>query len=489
LYKLLVLAAFLATIFTVNLAYAQHHGGSAAPPVSFGGKDVTISAVLDPADFNPAKDSTAKLNVRFFDSKTNTNIERVTYRVQIFAGETLVASQMFYDADGELTVKVQPKSECAEKEIWRCTQYEGNKDPVVPSALESSAISTPIMRGPVFDKPGQYTVKVAIIGATNPKTQTAEDIEFETKINIASEQQFSLATATGKTPVTVRAFQDKITSFEFSESTKTITFSMPFHWEHAQHTTLVRNDIEIPKSFTPFQNINSFKGTINGVPIFASGLSLDTYGSKGHNTLHFAVSGEELKMIAKKVTDKHTMIVQITPDNISLKSTDIKFSNGYKATVSYDPRYGASKDVSFSIAFFDSSGALAKDIRYALSVKDSKGTEFYVNTGSGSILGIPLPSGADSRLITIPSKGEYTLQMYLIGHGMVDFDPYVPASVKFSISDTASPVKSEEPKSDVKSDKDTKKDTKKDVKKDKKKDTKKKDTKKKPKTAKPTTTK
>mgnify|MGYP003333740748 FL=1 len=150
-YKFLILALF-ATFFTVNLAYAQHHGGQAAPPVSFGGRDVTVSAVLDPVDFNPSKDSTAKLNVRFYDSKTNLNIERVTYRVQILSGTTLLASQMFYDKDGELTVKVQPKSGCDEKEIWRCTKYEGNKDPVVPSALESSSTSTPIIRGPVFDK-------------------------------------------------------------------------------------------------------------------------------------------------------------------------------------------------------------------------------------------------------------------------------------------------------------------------------------------------
>jgi hypothetical protein len=489
----LILAAFFGVLFTVNFAYAQHHSGSAAPPVSFGGKDVTISAALDPADFNPSKDSSAKLNVRFFDSKTNTNIERVTYRVQIFAGETLLAAQMFYDADGELTVKVQPKSECSEKEVWRCTKFEGNKDPIVPSAIESSATSTPVMRGPVFDKPGEYTVKVAIIGATNPKTQTAEDIEFETKINIASEQQFSLATASGKTPVMVRAFQDKITNFEFSESTKTITFEMPFHWEHAKHVSMVRTDVEIPKSFAPFQGVSSFKGTVNGVPIFASGVSLDTYSNKDTNILRFAIVGEELKMIEKKVTDKHTMTVQITPDNTSLKSTDVKFSNGYKATISYDPRYGASKNVSFTMAFFDSSGALAKDIRYALSVKDSKGSEFYVNTGSGGVLGIPLPSGADSKLISIPSKGEYTLQMYLIGRGMIDFDPYVPASIKFNIDEGQAAIPTPE-KTDKSDKKDTKKDTKKEVKDTKKKSDKKdtkKDTKKKtkPKTVKSTTTK
>lgn len=512
--KILIFAVFFTVLFSVNLAYAQHHGGEAAPPVSFGNKKVTVSAWLDPADFNPAKDSSAKLNVRFFDSDTNTNIERVTYRVQIFSGSTLLATQMFFDKDGQLTVNIQPNSECAEKEVWRCTKYEGNKDPVVPSALESSSTSIPIIRGPVFDKPGPYTVKVAIIGATNPKTQTAQDIEFETTLNIAQEQQFSLATATGKTPITVRSFQDKLTSLEFSESTKTISFEMPFHWEHAQHVSMIRNDIEIPKSFTPFQNVNSFKGTVNGIPIFPKDLILDTYASKDTNTLHFVITGEELKLLEKKVSDKHTMTVQIMPDtSVSLKSTDVKFSNGYKATITYDQRYGYNKDVSFTIAFFDLSGALAKDIRYAFSVQDSGGKEFYVNTGSSGTLGISVPSGVDSRLITIPSKGTYTLQMYLVGRGLIDFDQYVPASVKFDISESPPPVTTAPPttKSDVaktdakktdtkKTDtkktekKDIKKTDKKDVKKTNKKDTKKTDkksptTKTKTKTTKPPTTK
>jgi len=426
--------------FSVNHAYAQHHGGQAAPPVSFGDRKVTVSTSLDPVDFNPAKDSEAKLNVRFYDSDTNVNIEKVTYRVQIFSGQTLLATQMFYDSDGELTVKVQPNSQCSEKDVWRCTKYEGEKDPVVPSALTSSSMSTPIIEGPVFDKPGQYTVKIAIIGATNPKTQTTQDIEFENTISIASEQKFSLDTTAGKTPITVKSFQDPITNFQFSESTKTISFDVPFHWEHAEHVQLVRNSLEIPKSFAPFQNINAFKGTVNGIPIFSKDLYLDPYSSKDTNELHFLVTGEELKMLAKKIgSDSHTMFVVITPDtSITIKSTDVKFPNGYKATVSYDPRYGASKDVSFTTAFFDSSGALTKDIRYAYSIKDSKGNEFIVNTGSGSLLGIQVPSGVDSRLITIPSQGSYTLQMYLIGRGLIDFDSYVPASMKFDISETKS---------------------------------------------------
>ena len=482
--KFLLLGAFFAILVSSVLlsspAYAQHHGGQAAPPISFGDRKVTVSTWLDPSDFNPAKSSTAKLNVRFFDSDTNTNIDEVTYRVQIFSGETLLASQMFYDKDGELIVKVQPKSECTEKEVWRCTKYEGNKDPVVPSALESSSTSVPIIKGPIFDKPGPYTIKVAIIGATNPKTQTAQDIEFENTINIASQQTLSLPTMTGKTPVTVRSFQDDIENLQFAESTGTISFDVPFHWDHAEHVALVRVDFEIPKSFTSFQNVKAFKGTVDGVPLFAKDLIFDTYTNKDTNVLQFIVTGEELKTISKKVSDKHTMSVQITPDtSVQLKSSNVQFSNGYKATISYDPRYDSSKDVAFTLAFFDSSGALAKDIRYAYSIQDSKGKEFAVNTGrNGDLIGIPIPTGVDSRLITIPSKGDYTLQMYLVGRGLINFDQFVPASVKFSISETKAPsadVKSDVKSNSVKPTKETKtdKDTKKVIKKDTKKDTKK----------------
>jgi hypothetical protein len=469
--KALIIASLLVALFSFNLAFAQHHSGEAAPPISFGNKQVTVSTSLDPVDFIPGKHSSANLKVRFYDSQTNTNIEKVTYRVQIFYGEALVSSQMFYDKDGELDVKIQPSSGCAEKELWRCTKYEGDKDLIVPSALTSSSTSTPVIRGPVFDKSGTYTVKVAIIGATNPKTQTAQDINFETTINIAQEQKFSIKTSQGQTPVMVKAFSDKLTNFQFSAPTKSISFEMPFHWEHAEHTQIIRNDIEIPKNFVPFQNVNSFKGTVNGIPIFPKDLHFDPYSSKDTNVIHFLVTGEELKLLKKKIgDDKHTMLVEITPEASStVKSSDIKFSNGYKATVSYDTRYGTSKDVSFTVAFFESSGTLAKEIRYAYSIKDSKGDEFIVNTGSNAnLLGISVPSGVDSRLITIPSKGSYTLQLVLIGRGLVDFDQFVPASLQFDISDTKTDT--------TKADKAEKKDTKKS---DKKSDTKKKTDKKK----------
>jgi hypothetical protein len=95
--------------------------------------------------------------------------------------------------------------------------------------------------------------------------------------------------------------------------------------------------------------------------------------------------------------------------------------------------------VSFTLAFFDPSGNLAKDIRYAYSVKDSSGKEFVVNAGGNpDLLGLIVPSGVDSRLVTIPSKGTYALQLILTGSGFLDFDPFVSASMQFDISETKS---------------------------------------------------
>jgi len=426
--------------FSFDSAFAQHHGGEQAPPISFGDKRVTVEATLSPSDFVPGKDAWAALKIRFFDSITDTNIERVTYRVQIFDGEKLLANHMFYDKDGELDLRVRPVSGCQQDDLWRCTIYEGEKDLIVPNALTSSGNDPPIIRGPVFDKSGTYTLKVAIIGATNPRTQTAEDINFETHIVIPHEQQFSL----GTTPITVRSYQDKITSLKFDEAAKSISFEMPFHWEHAEHVDLVRSNLEIPKAFAQYANVHSFKGTINGVPIFPSSIHYDIYSEKDIGTIHFAVGSEELKMIKSKAgSGGHTMKVVISPDDPgSTKSTDVVFSNGYKATVTYDTRYGASKDVAFTMAFFDADGNLAKDVRYAYSIKDVKSENDLVqNIGRNpNLLGIAVPSGVDSRLIAIPNEGQYAMQLILVGRGLVDFGQFASATVAFDVKTKQQPA-------------------------------------------------
>jgi hypothetical protein len=414
---------------TFPLSFAQHHGGQQAPPVSFGSGEVTVNTSLFPADFIPGKVPEANLKIRFFDISTNTNIESVTYRVQIFYENQLIANQMFFDKDGELEVKIQPKSSCDQEELWKCTKYQGQTDPVVPNALTSSATTTPIIIGPVFSQSGQYTVKTDIIGATNPKTQTTEDIIFETSISIPHEQQFSIKDSNTQYSILVKNFQESITNLQYDETSNSIIFQMPFNWEHLEHIDSIKNYFEIPKNFPSFQNVNSFSGTVNGFSILPMDLHYDKYSSKNTNILHFTIGNDELKKL--KGTSSEMKVV-ITPElQSSIINKEIFFDNGYKVIASYDSRDSTSKKLLFSFSFFDSQGNLASNVRYGYSVKDPLGKEI-VNTGSNpNLLGISLASGVDTKIIDVQSQGTYSMKIVLIGSGQNDFERFMIKEFEF----------------------------------------------------------
>jgi len=92
-----------------NDVFGHGLGSDQAPPIDFGGMQVTVSTMMSPSDFTVGEVDRANLKVRFFDQGTNTNLESVTYRVQIFQAGELLAREIFYDKDGELNVQIRPQ--------------------------------------------------------------------------------------------------------------------------------------------------------------------------------------------------------------------------------------------------------------------------------------------------------------------------------------------------------------------------------------------
>jgi len=422
--RLFLLLIFLVLITTtVPLTYAQHHGGEQAPPISFGDGEVTVTTSLIPPDFIPDSQSSVNLKIRFFDSLSNVNIESVSYRVQIFYGTQLVANQMFFDKDGELEIKIQPKADCDQEDLWKCTKYFGDKDPVVPNALTSSPSSIPVISGPVFSESGQYTIKTDIIGAKNPKTQTSQDIHFETLVTIPKVQQFMINSSDTEYVISAKNFQDPITEFHFDDSTNSILFQIPFNWEHLEHTAFLKNYFEIPKDFKPFEKVDSFFGKVNDVLIFPKDLHYDKYSNKNSNVIHFMINNEELKNFKNSNSEIN---VVITPESqSSIMTKEILFENGLKALASYDTRTSKSNDFLFSIVFLDSQGNLVNNIRYVYGITDPTGKEITNTGGNPNLLGINLPSGIDTQIIEAPSEGKYTMQLGLIGTGSIDYEKYL----------------------------------------------------------------
>jgi hypothetical protein len=392
--KFLIFSIAFLVLFAVPTAFAQHHGGEQAPPVSFGDGELTIGTTIFPIDYTVGKDSSLDLNIRLFDTASNMNIESVTYRVQILQGTQLVANQMFYDQDGELNLKIKPKSGCEEKELWKCTKYFGENDPIVPNALVSSASSTPVISGPVFHESGEYVVKTSIIGAKNPKTQTSEDIEFETRLFIPSEKIFTVLINQNEYKIPVKNYQEPITDMIFDSDTKKLSFEMPIDWNHLEHTNHLKNSFEFPKSFLGFEEVYGFT----------------------------AIVQENLKKVKN---NSESLKISILPGNDStFVKKEIQFDNSFSALIQYDSVFSQQKELTLSLAFFEN-GEYIENVRYGYSITHPNGIKELNTGGNQNVLGITLPQGNEIREFGSSQEGKYKIQLVLIGKDSQDLPSYL----------------------------------------------------------------
>jgi len=416
-------------------------GADQAPPIDFGGMLVTVSTVMSPADFTVGEVDRANLKVRFFDQGTNTNLESVTYRVQIFQAGELLAREIFFDKDGELNIQIRPQKECFEPQPWRCTIYQGARDPI-SGGLHERGSGVPVIQGPIFTKGGLYNISVVIEGATSPKTLVVEPLEFDTFVSVAQDQYFSIPKAYGAIPVTIKTYYDDVSNFEFKGSDKSISFQMPFDWapDYIDLVAVVHQEVRVPKSYEPYSIENDFVGYVDGVQVDNRALLVDPYSSETQNIIHFLVTGSELKRINDVLGSDHydnkEMFFELVPQG---KTTENGFSttfeNGYKANVAWKRPSGAGSDIPFQITFFDDNGELSKDINYAISLLDPNGQQIYLNVGDNTTpyLGVKAAEGIDTQTVYIVSEGMYTMSLALTGTGITNWENFVVSGTTFEL--------------------------------------------------------
>ncbi|MDH5569227.1 MAG: peptidase, partial [Nitrosopumilus sp.] len=106
-----IIAVFTIPVILPN-AFAHGLGGDQAEPLSFGDMEVTVRTQLSPSDITVGELDSANMQIRFFDTLTDTNLDKVTYRVEVWQSGELLARNLFYDMDGRLDVKIKPQPNC-----------------------------------------------------------------------------------------------------------------------------------------------------------------------------------------------------------------------------------------------------------------------------------------------------------------------------------------------------------------------------------------
>jgi len=431
-----IIGIFTIPAFAPN-AFGHGLGGDQAPPLTFGDMEVTVRTDLTPSDITVGEVDDVNMKIRFFDTLTDTTLEKVTYRVEIWQKGELLARNLFYDLDGILNVKIKPVSGCNEILLWKCVVYGGSEHVSAPGALFVYGEGRPSMTGPIFVQGGLYNIRIDIEGATSPRTLVGTLLSYDTFVSIAQEQDFFIQTANAEEiPVIVKTYYDEVENFQFDSSDNSIYFDMPFDWspDYVDLVVVVHEEVRVPKDFAPYAEGKQFKGYVNGVEIDQRALLNDPYSYEDTNIVHFLITNKELKKINEILgpenQDSDIMKLKLVPQS-EVSKTSFEFflvdpqnlvQVPTTVNISWDPRYGATDEIPFEIAFFDESRNLLKDVRYSyFLIKDDQLIES--NSGDDpNNLGIISIEGIDIPKIYVPSEGLYQLDILVHGIGL-DYDP------------------------------------------------------------------
>ena len=321
LHSRLALLAAMAAIAIIPIAAqsVSGHGGpgcNQAPPISFSGMEVAVCTDLTPSDITAGNADSVNMKVRAFDTLTGTNLENVTYRIEIWRSGEMLARNLFYDPDGSLDVEIRPNPDCDNAELWRCTVYGGSEHYLSPGSLFAygeqctggnyDTCARPIITGPVFEKGGLYHVRVDIEGMNKFRMQIAGELSYETFVSIAQEYSFAIQTAHAEEiPVVIKTYYDEVGNFAFDPDDSSISFDMPFDWvpDHIDRVLVVREEVRVPKDFAPYAEGRQLRGYVNGVEVDRRVLLYDPYSYEDTNVVHFLMTNSVLQKISESMED------------------------------------------------------------------------------------------------------------------------------------------------------------------------------------------
>ncbi|NND86511.1 MAG: hypothetical protein HKM23_04140 [Nitrosopumilus sp.] len=430
--------AFVIFAASISPAFAQHHSGSTAPPIDLGGINVAVTSILSPLDFIFEESNSANLSIRFFNTDTNINIPSVTYRVQIYQEDNLVANEYFFDEDGKLDLEIRPTIGCKDQNLWKCTKYFGEKH-AIAGGYYARGDSRPIIQGPVFDKSGDYTIKVSIVGATNPKTMTASDLLFETFLSIPLKETFVVKTASAQEyPIVVKSYDAKISNLAFDEKLGKLSYEMPFVGSHDEaDSSKNMNIIHLQKDFPVFKQGYDIDVFVEGIKIPNNSITYDV-SPDTENILRLSIPHQQMMQIEKKIDSKNSDLMNIeilSGEKTEIHQLDFTFENGYTASVTWDSKSSSGAKIPFTFSFFDDSKNLAKNILFAYSVADSSGKDIWSNIGSSDeFLGILASNGIAKESVLIPNDGKYEMKLILTGQNSKNFDSFFTTKSELNIS-------------------------------------------------------
>ena len=332
--KLLIFSIIFCLLFPASSVYGHGLGIDTISSISIQEKQISISVEM-PMYFENDQE---QITITATDTETDETAKNVTFLIGIFHNNEMILRNYFFAEDGILPIMVTPTDD---KEII----IYGEQDSLLGAWYGTDSNSVEIT-GPLFNSGGLYTFEIEVRTIDEPtniiensgvynadltiidtvshpqKDQNNEDVEFSTK-----------------------SYFDSVSNFYYNSEAKEVTFEMPFDWSESQmsHVSVVHVETHFPKDFVEFLS-PSYLGSVNGIKLFKSSVTVDDYTYDDERTVHFVLLQDHLRYLKNEMRASEEPL----PDNIVFKlsaSEEAKFpliaytaSEDFKINLAWDPK-------------------------------------------------------------------------------------------------------------------------------------------------------
>jgi len=161
-------------------AAAQHHG-SPPPPASLGDRQVALNFESSPKVISAG--GTVAMNIGFEDLGKQTNVQHVTFRMEVSKANKTIFTDYFHGHNGAVNLQFRSGSSAP--------TVNGNFDPLA-GAWVADPGSPIVVSGKVFSDPGIYKTTVEVTGIDYDKTDLPEPLTYEFNILVFVSQSFAV---------------------------------------------------------------------------------------------------------------------------------------------------------------------------------------------------------------------------------------------------------------------------------------------------------
>ena len=340
---------------SISESYGHGLGYEIMPPKMLGSKLVSLEISSDtwPDEY------TKEIIFSLFETDTGVNVENVTYFIMLTKQNEVLFDVTEQRDDGTFILKLHTT------ESDQIVVEEAGSD-FFGSLFDGGKVVN--VKGNAFSSGGLYEFKVIITTGDDYSNVLSPPLDYDVGISFLDKTSYNINDINfGQQELGIITYYDLINDdFNYDQSKKMITYSMPFDWseENILVTPTMHQEIIIPKTFGDLM-VENFSANVNGFQVQESVLTIDDF-SPQNRLVHLVLNQNNLLKISKTVGGfPNKMDFSIMPSGDNLPLTTMTENAQFRLNLSWEPQN--MKSGSTATFFFEILDSFLLDRQVAVS--------------------------------------------------------------------------------------------------------------------------